>query len=73
MYEYGEKTITTSFGIWLFGGSMQKHRKIEYSAVIEINTKDGMKAKFPIHVMEKELGYFECRLENEENSFNEET
>lgn len=58
-YEYGEKTIPTSFKIWLYSGPLPGHTKTEYSAIIQIDTKNGFSGKFKLLVQEQDLGYFE--------------
>ena len=57
--EYGTKTIPLSAKIFVGNFPVPAKSKIEAKAELTIDTKDGIKATFPLQVQQKDMGYFE--------------
>lgn len=57
--EYGAKTIPLSAEIYVGNITIKAKSKMEAKAELTIDTKDGIKATFPLQVQQKDMGYFE--------------
>lgn len=59
MSEFGPRTLPLSATIYFGYKLVAKKTKAQIRGAVSIDTHDGLKATFPLQVMQKDMGYFE--------------